>query len=743
VAEANGPLHARVKTPTVLQMEAVECGAAALAMVLAYFGRIVPLAVLRRECGVSRDGSKASNVAKAARNYGLLAKGFKKPLSGLYEIPYPAILFWNFNHFVVLEGFQGDDAWINDPESGRRKVGLQELDESFTGVVIVLERGADFRAEGKRRSVVAALARDLRGSHESIAFLFLAGFLLVVPHIASPALFQVFIDHVLVRGRESWLIPLIAGMAGVTLVELALQWLQAKHLRELRIKLATKLSSRFLHHVLRLPIEYFGQRFSGELSSRMQLNDKVAAILSGQVARAGIDAIMLVFYAVFMLAYSPILTLIAVTFSILDIACFRLLMRAQLVATLKVQQEHGKLEGATIAGLQSIETLKATGQEASFFTRWAGAEARVANANQEMVLSHALLAGLPGVLAAVSTFLVFVVGGFRVMHGQLTVGMLVAFQGLMAGFQSPVSTLLHLSATLQETGVDLERLDDVLAHPPDPIAAERERLSKEIRSDAPARLEGTVELTEVTFGFSRVAPPLISGFSLKVAPGQRVALVGASGSGKSTIAKLVTGIHRPDEGEVRIDGRRLAEIPKHVIACSLGMVDQDLFFFAGTVCENLTLWDPTVPDSALERALQDAAVLDVVKGLPGGLNAQLLEGGKNLSGGQRQRLEIARALVNDPSILVLDEATSALDAETEFIIGQNLRRRGCTCIIVAHRLSTVKTCDEIVVLKQGVVVERGNHDELWAAGGEYARLVASERQDKQVSAPGAMAGAAS
>jgi ATP-binding cassette subfamily C protein len=713
-------------------MEAVECGAAALGSVLAYHGRVEPLAVLRRECDVSRDGSNAANILKAARRYGMVAKGFKKSLESVQEMKFPVIVFWNFNHFVVLEGFARGRAYINDPEDGRRSVPLSEFDESFTGVVLAIEPGPEFVPGGEKRSVVRALLSALRGNWGAVAYCFLAGLLLVAPRLALPVLTQLFVDEVLIGGRLQWIHALVLAMVAAIALQGALMYLRLTHLRLLRVKLSVGLSTRFLWHVLRLPVTFFAQRYSGEISSRLGLNDRVAHVLSGQLAAVAIDSVMLGFYAALMLFYDPLLTLVGAALALVNVVGLNLLSRYRQTANRRLLQEEGKLAGVGIAGLQSIETLKASAQEGSFFVRWAGHHAQTMNVRQSMALMDQGLVTLPTLLAVLTNALVLVVGGFRVIDGGLTIGMLIAFVSLMHGFQAPVRSLLDMGSTLQELAGDFDRLRDVLDNPTDPMVA----ASRPDQADE-APLQGFVELRDITFGYARVAAPLIEEFSLSLRPGERVALVGGSGSGKSTLAKLVAGLYQPWSGAIELDGRPLFEQSRATMATSVAMVDQELFFFEGTVRDNLTLWNPHLRHEDVERACRDAEIHDKVMSLPGAYDAQLSEGASNLSGGERQRLEIARALVQNPALLILDEATSALDAETEHRIDMNLRRRGMSCIVVAHRLSTIRDCDEIIVLSGGKVVQRGPYDALRGQGGAFASLLQHGGEGSLVPAGGA------
>lgn len=716
--------YRRVKTPTVLQLEAAECGAATLSMILAYHGRIEPLTILRRECGVSRDGSKASNILKAARRYGMLAKGFSKDVDDLFSIAPPFIIFWNFNHFVVVEGIGKSGVQLNDPASGHRIVSMPEFERSFTGIVLLLEPGPEFERGGKRPSVTRAIANRLSGATAAIIYCVLAGFLLVLPGLALAGFNQIFLDSILLERRADWLQPLVLAMTVTLLVQFALRVLQLRYLRRLKIMLSIKLASRFMWHLLRLPAVFYAQRFAGEIANRSRLNDKLAAILSGRLTQTTIDVVMMGFYAAMMFYYDAVLTVVGISVGVVNVLVLRWMSARRVEANMRVLQDYGKSQGTALAGLRSMETIKSSGLESQFFEKWSGYYAKTTNARQELDLSNQWLQTLPVFLTAVATTLVLIVGGYRIIHSYLTIGMLVAFQSLLRSFLSPINHLVNLGGLMQELQGDLHRVDDVLEHPVESPPEVRELTRDD--GERVVRLKGFVELNGITFGYSPLEPALLKDFNLSVLPGQRVALVGVSGSGKSTLLNLISGELTPWEGETLFDGVPRDRIATDVMVNSFSIVTQDIFLFGGTVRENLTLWDTTVPDGYLHQACQDAAIHDVVLELPGGYDCMLLEGGANLSGGQAQRLEIARALVNNPSILVLDEATSALDAETERIIQDRLAARGCSCIVVSHRLSTIRDCDEIIVMKNGGIVERGTHDGLWQAKGEYARLIRSE-----------------
>jgi ATP-binding cassette, subfamily C, bacterial len=716
--------RSRQRTPTLIQMEAVECGAAALGIILAHYGRIVPLAELRLTCGVSRDGSKATKILNAAQQYGLASKGFKiSELEGLQDIDLPFIAFWNFNHFVVVEGFSKNQVYLNDPATGPRIVDLETFDNAFTGVVLTFKPDPTFEKGGMKPNLLRSLWHRLQASRVVLIYCTLAGFLLVIPNILTPVFTQVFIDEVLVAHRQDWLRPLLLGMIVVAGLEGFLTLIQLKFLRQMNIKLSMSMSSQFIWHILRLPVSFYDQRYAGEISSRIQLNDRLAQVLSGELATTVISAVMVVFYAIVMVQYDRTLSAIGIAAVGLNLVALQLVSRWRMDANISLIQEQGKVSGIAISGLQSMETLKASGLESDFFARWSGQYAKAINAQQQLGMTDRLLGLVPTLLSATTALLVLVIGGLHVMQGEMSIGMLVAFQSLMHSFTAPADHLVNLGSQLQTLEGDVNRLDDVLQNPIDPEVQADE--ARDTYAAPLTPLNGSLELRHITFGYSRVAPPTIADFNLTLQPGQRVALVGGSGSGKSTIAKLVAGIYTPWQGEVLLDGHPRNTLSRSEVVAAIAFVSQDILLFSGTVRENLSLWDTTIPTDRLIAALEDAALIDTVRSL-GGLDAKLLEGGGNLSGGQRQRLEIARALVNNPSILILDEATSALDPETEQIVDRQIRQRNCTCLIVAHRLSTIRDCDEIIVLEQGKIVQRGTHDQLRTADGAYLKLIQSE-----------------
>ena len=718
----------RVKTPTILQMEAVECGAASLAMVMAYYGLWLPLEKLRQECGVTRDGSNAKNVMKAARRFGMTASGHAASPKAVLKRPLPVILFWEFNHFVVLEGRDGDDVVINDPAMGRRTVTWEDFVGSFTGVFLDVKPGPEFRKAGRRYSVVETIAKKLMEDKGTLAFVLLLGFFMILPGLAEPVFDQIFLDEIFSLKHAEWMTQFALAMLAMALFSLAMQWTRAFILTLWEKKLTLVDSSKFFWHVIRLPLNFFQQRYAADVASRVQFNEAVAQVLSNQAATAALDFLIAIFYLGLLMQYSVSLTLIGMVASCANLAVFLYMRRRLTDLSMGMQKDIGKEFGVAVNGLSMIESIKATGSESELFGKWAGYHAKVLMAEQKIRQWQLKVKLLPNLLTGVNGALIITFGGFSIMEGLMTAGIFTAFQNLMGLFQQPFNKLMMLGDTLRMTETQMRQLDDVRRYEEDSLNYPGEEQKISFTGD---RLSGELELRDVSFGYSPLDPPLLEHFSMKLAPGDWVAVVGSSGSGKSTLAKIITGLYEEWSGDVLLDGVKRREIPRSVIVNSLSSVDQDIFQITGTIQENIALFDKSIKRSDILAAAQDACIHDDILQIEGGYDAMVSEGGLNFSGGQRQRLEIARALAGNPSLLVLDEATSALDPLTEQTLLANLRRRGCSCFIVAHRLSTIRDADEIIVLDHGKIVERGRHHEMMQHDGPYRRLIEEQDKDKE------------
>lgn len=709
----------RVKTPVVLQMEAMECGAAALGSILGYYGRFIPLEKLRQECGVSRDGSKASNVLKAARRLGLVGGGFRYSAELLKGQQLPAIIHWNFNHFVVLEGFKDEKVYINDPAMGHRSVTWSEFEGSFTGIILLLTPGPDFQKGGSPHSTWQGLVQRFRKDPLALLFVIAVGVGLIVPGLSVPIMNQIFLDDILSKQHKDWMFNLLLVMGITVVLQASLTWLRSWCLTRWQERLTLGESSRFFWHILHLPMEFFQQRYAGEVASRVQFNESVAAVLTGQAATAVLDVVVAIFYLLLLFQYSVPLTLIGCFFSLINVLMLRLMFRWLVEQQMRLQQDMSKSYGITVAGIQTIETLKANGNEGDFFAKWAGFQSKILAVSQKMELTRQIFLLAPVLLGGLNTAVIMAIGGFKIMDGLMTAGIFLAFQSLMNKFQEPINKLLGLTQSLQITETQMKRLEDVLRYPRDEslFPAETEAALEQ------DKLSGRVEFKSITFGYSQLEPPLIENFNLTIEPGRRVALVGGSGSGKSTVARLLAGMYQPWSGQIFLDGRPRNEIPREIITHSLAAVDQDVYLFGGTVADNISLFDATISRLHIVKAAKDAAIHEDIIATQGGYDVLVEEGGRNFSGGQRQRLEIARALAGNPSILILDEATSALDPLTEQTVTENILERGCSCLVVAHRLSTIRDCDEILVMDKGKVVQRGTHAEMIAVDGPYRQLL--------------------
>ena len=711
------------KVPVVMQMEALECGAASLAMILAYYGKWIPLEQVRLDCGVSRDGSNAKNILRAARSYGLSAKGYRyEPEVLKKEGRFPCIIHWNFNHFVVLNGFRGNKAVLNDPAKGTYTVPMSNFDESFTGICLILEPNENFVPEGKPQSMLAYAKKRLVGAGAAIVFVILTAVITSLLGIITPAFSRIFLDRLLTGENPNWLMPFTLALAGISVVQLVVAWIQAVYSLRINGKLAMVGNTTFMWKVLRMPMEFFSQRMAGDIQSRQSSNAMIAGQLVNTFAPLALNAVMMSFYLIVMLRYSVILTLIGLASVLVNLILSSIISKKRINITRVQMRDAGKLAGTTVAGIEMIETIKASGAENGFFEKWAGYQASVNTNMVRFQRMNQFLGLLPTLVSSLCDTAVLMTGVFLAMKGEFTVGMIMAFQGFLSSFISPATTLISAGQTLQEMRTDMERIEDVMKYPTD-VTFENSDDSENIEYD---KLSGNIEIKNVTFGYSRLAEPLIKNFSMSLKSGSRVAFVGPSGCGKSTVSKLISGLYKPWSGEILFDGKPMSKIDRSVFTGSLAVVDQDIILFEDTIANNIKMWDNSIEDFEMIMAARDAQLHEDIMQREGGYQYKLTEGGKDFSGGQRQRMEIARVLAQDPTIIILDEATSALDAKTEYDVVKSIKDRGITCIVVAHRLSTIRDCDEIIVMDQGNVVERGTHEELMKNGGAYTQLVSNE-----------------
>ena len=716
------PLNKGVaKVPLIMQLEALECGAASLAMLMAYYGKWLPLEQVRSDCGVSRDGSNAKNIYLAAQNYGFDVKAFRKSPEKLRDSgTFPCIIHWNMNHFVVLDGFKGKKVYLNDPARGRVTVSWEEFDRAFTGVCIIPVPGEKFKPEGKPKSTLSFARKRLIGAGGAVAFVMVTTMLSYLFGIVNSVTSRIFMDRLLTGINRDWLYPFISIMVFLAVLQLVVAWAQAVYSLKINGKMAAIGSCSYMWKVLRLPMEFYSQRYAGDIQGRLTLNESIAGTLVNTFAPLLLNSAMMVFYLVLMLRKSPLLTIVGLTALFFNIIVSRIISDKRMNIARVSMRDMGKLEATTVSCFQMIETIKASGAENGFFGKWAGYQA---SANQQDVRAQKMdqvWGIIPAFVSTAANYIVLLLGVYLVMQGDFTLGGVLLFQGLLTAFMSPAMMLVNAGQTIQEMRSQMERVEDVMEYPDDPALIENEKAG-EI-----SKLEGNVELKNITFGYSKLAEPLIKNFSISIKSGERIAIVGPSGCGKSTLSKLISGLYQPWSGEVLFDGKGRSEYPRDVITGSVAVVDQDIILFEGTIADNIRMWDESIEESDIIMAAHDAHLHEDIMKMPGGYRRKLTDHGRDLSGGQRQRMEIARVLAQDPTIIILDEATSALDAKTEYDVVRAIKDRGITCIVIAHRLSTVRDCDKILVLDHGEMVECGTHDELMQKNGAYAELVANE-----------------
>ena len=717
------------KVPVIMQMEALECGAASLAMILAYYGKWIPLEQVRADCGVSRDGSNAKNLLLAARSYGLTAKGFRFEPDALRRSGiFPCIIHWNFNHFVVLNGFKGNKACLNDPARGNYTVSMETFDKSFTGVCLLFEPGEEFIPGGSPKSVAGFVKKRMAGTGDAVVCVILATVISSLLGIVASVFPRIFMDRLLTGKNPDWLLPFVGIFMGYAAVRLLVSFLLTVYSLKIYGRFAVTGSSSYLWKVLHLPMEFFSQRMAGDIQQRQGMNASASGSLVNLFAPLLIDTAMMVFYLAVMLRYSPLLTFVGVLSILCNLGLSQLISRKRINITRVQMRDSGKLSGATVSGIEMIETIKANGAENGYFEKWAGYQASVNTQQVKYARLNQYLGLLPSLVSSLTGVAVLMLGVYLTMQGSFTVGMIMAFQGFLSSFMSPAAKLITAGQSIQEMRTQMERIEDVMEYPSDVCYGHREYVQAKEKEGAGEyrKLSGSVEMKNVTFGYSRLSEPLIEDFNLTLKPGSRVALVGASGCGKSTISKLLSGLCQPWKGEILFDGKPVSGIDRNVFTGSLAVVDQDIILFEDTIAGNIRMWDKSIEDFEVIMAARDARLHEDIMQREGGYSYRISQDGRDFSGGQRQRMEIARVLAQDPTIIIMDEATSALDARTEYEVVRSIKDRGITCIVVAHRLSTIRDCDEISVMDHGKVVERGTHEELYAKGGAYTELVSND-----------------
>lgn len=707
--------------PIIMQLEALECGAASLTMIMAYYGKWVPLEQVRVDCGVSRNGSNAKNICKAAAKYGFKTKGYAYNVKKLREKgKFPAIIHWGGGHFVVLDGFRGNKAILNDPAKGLVKLDLETFDKFFTGIYIEFTPTEEFEPGGKRKSVLAFARKRLKGAAALIAFFAITTIVFYLFAIVDPVMNQVFVDYLLGGNNPDWLLPFIFIFGGIGLLQVIVTTVQCLYQYKIRGKLDLIGSTTYMWKILRMPIDFFSQRMVGDLQQRQNENASIAETLVNVFAPLLFNTIMLVVYLVVMINKSWILTLIGVATVLINIFVSQYISKVRINISRVQARDNARLGAMTSKGIEMIETIKSSGAEDGFFEQWAGYKDAVTTNNKKLSIIRNVYSFIPGLIYLAINYGIMFLAVALTIQGKFTLGAMVGFQGLLAAFMTPAMAVITSGQSIQETRTQMERVDDVMEYKDDPyVIRTAQKTSNE-------KIKPSIEIQVLTFGYNIQKDPLIQDFNLSIKEGEKVAIVGKTGCGKSTLAKLISGLYQPWSGQILFDGKPIMEINRETFTDSVAVVDQDVFLFEDTIMNNLKMWNQGIQEEEVYRACKDAEIYDDIMARPHQFDSPVLEGGKNLSGGERQRMEIARALARNPSILILDEATSALDAKTEDNIVQAVKKRGITCIVIAHRLSTIRDADKILVLSGGKVVETGNHEELLRAKGYYYNLVTKE-----------------
>lgn len=700
-----------------MQMESVECGAASLTMILAHYGKWLPLEEVRAACGVSRDGSSAKDIVLAARNYGLEAEGYQVTPEAL-EGMQPAIIHWNFNHFVVFRGFKKGVACLNDPNAGPVEIPMDDFRKSFTGVALTFSPTTSFKQGGHRTRILAYVRKYLQGAGEAFWLTFVFALLAAFVALVIPLFTRIFLDEILSGKNRDWSSKFFLIMGTVALFQFILVLLQTRYSKRVAGSLALKGNVKYLNHVLRLPISFFAMRSVGELQQRQHLNETITHSLVEVLAPQIINIALLVLYLALMLSYSVVLTLVGIIAAVVNLIIVQYHSNQRINLIHSMEQSTGKYFSATVSCIDNMESIKAAGAETGFFEYWSGLWAKKFNMEGNATDQQLKMGLLPILVSGLVNTTILILGALLILKGELSVGMLLAFQGFMSSFLSPVNDIVNASKTIVVMRSQMERIEDVMKYPEDHRENEGEMYE--------GKLGGLVELRNVTFGYSTLLPPLIENFNLRIEPGHSVAFVGSSGCGKSTLAKLISGLYKPWSGEILFDGRPIESISSEELTNSVAVIDQNVVLFDDTVAQNIRMWDESIEDFTLMMACNDAQIRDDIVSRPNGFGTKLVRGGQNFSGGQRQRMEIATALAKEPAVLIMDEATSALDPKTEDEVMASIRMMGPTQIIIAHRLSTIRDCDEILVMDQGKILQHGTHEELMAQEGLYRDLMKSE-----------------
>lgn len=716
----------RRRTPVRIQLDAAECGAACLGMILERYGRYVSPALLREKCEVSRSGSSAAAIVRAAHAYGLSGKGLRVELNQLASVSLPAIIHWRMSHFVVLEGFNRSFLWINDPAAGHRRVSWNEFNRCFTGIALTFSTRDDFRRGGTKPTLGGGVTSRLRGFGSVIIYCFLASLLAVVPTLFFAIGCQVFIDAAIVRGDQTPVRPLMWILLAAVVVQSVLFWLKAIGLRGLRRSMKHRLADQFFNRLFHHSLLFFDRRYPAELASRVRLNDQVAETISHGAINtlAGLCAGLCYFFV--LIALSPTLST-AVLLLLLSNGLFLwIASRGRIELAQQMARSEGQLQGSSIEAVDSIESIHAANMQFFTFRRWHHFWRQTVQQRIHVQASAAKLASLSSLTTLLSGTAVIGLGGYLVLNSEMTLGTLIAFQILMPFLTAPVSQVIQLGSQLQVLTADLARLDDVVqsgrvdSESAESVRADKDYTALDDFKTAELNVQG------LCFGYTTSGNDCLNDVSFEVGSGEWLGITGTSGSGKTTLARLLAGLYPAAAGQIRWNGTAIEDLDTGWFKRQIGYVDQVSTLFPATLRENLCFGQAIASDDRLIALCAELGLSEMLGALPMGLGTWIEEDGRNLSGGEKQRIDLARALLPRPAVLILDEATSALDPEMESAALSAIRKSNSMCLFISHRPSVLQQCDKVLFLDSGSIDDCDHHSQLVARNDAYRRLVGGE-----------------